>query len=198
MDSEWEALRKIRVEKRTLEKRSRLLLEFLHEHGLGEPKSVRYSPLVGCLQAHCFTNVEEQIKRGGGRLESGWAFRETVNISMETIAHAIWITPTGKRMDITPWAFPPQKRILFLPDEKVAQKRGYAAGFRTVYSTEPKIRAAELYELELDRIFDEFYPGKEKEFDIPMSRFWDAAKRVGLPLDVAREVVSHRQKTGGH
>jgi hypothetical protein len=186
------------VQMRTLEKRSRLLSDFLREHGLGEPKSVEYSPLAGCVQAYCFTNVEAQIARSGGTLESGWAFRETLDVSMHTIAHAIWITPQGRRMDITPWAFPPEKRVLFLPDASVAAKRGYAAGHRTVFSIDSRVRAAELYELELDRIFDEFYPGLGGEFEIPNSRFLEAAERVGLPLDVARELVEYRRRTGGH
>ena len=183
---------------RTLEKRSKLLSDFLHEHGLADPKSVEYSPLVGSVRAYCFTNVESQIRRAGGRMETGWAFREILDVSIYTIAHAVWITPQGRRLDITPWAFPPERRVLFLPDERVAIKRGYTAGHRMVISTDVRVRAAELYELELDRIFDEFYPGKEREFVIPPSRFWEAAERVGLPLDVAHEVVDHRHKTGGH
>jgi hypothetical protein len=198
MTAEWEALRKTPVEMQTLETRSKLLSDFLREHGLGEPKSVEYSPLVGCVQAYCFTNVEAQIARAGGRLESGWAFREICGISIYTIAHAIWITPQGRRIDITPWAHPPKRRVLFLPDASVASKRGYAAGHRTVYSTDPRVRAAELYELELDRIYDEFYPGLGGEFVIPAARFCQAAERVGLPLDVAREVVEWRQAKGGH
>jgi hypothetical protein len=198
MNAEWEAVRKRPVRMRTLEKRNRLLSDFLREHGLGEPKSVEYSPLVGCVKALCFKNVEAQIARAGGGLESGWAFRETLDVSMHTIAHAIWITPQGRRMDITPWAFPPERRVLFLPDARVAAKRGYTAGHRTVYATDPRVRAAELYELELDRIFDEFFVSMDAEYDIPGARFWEAAERVGLPLDVAREVVEWRMARGGH
>jgi hypothetical protein len=198
MNVEWEAIRKMPVQMRTLEKRSKLLSAFLLEHRLGEPKSVEHSPLLGCVQAYCFTNVEAQIARSGGRFESGWAFRETLDISMHTIAHAVWISPQGRRMDITPWDIPPERRILFLPDERVALKRGYTAGHRTVYSIDPRVRAAELYELELDRIYDEFYPGMGKEFEIPASRYWQAAERVGLPLDVARAVVQYRHSRGGH
>jgi len=198
MNDEWEAIRKMPVRMRTLEKRSRLLSHFLQEHALGDPKSVEYSPLVGCVQGYCFTNVEAQIARAGGRFEAGWAFREILDVSMHTIAHAVWITPQGRRVDITPWDIPPERRILFLPDKRVALKRGYTAGHRTVYSNDPRVRAAEMYELELDRIHDEFYPGLGGEFEIPMSRFWEAAQRVGLPLDVARDVVDYRHSRGGH
>ena len=59
---------------------------------------------------------------------------EHLDISIFTIAHAIWITPQGRRMDITPWPIPPDKRVLFLPDSRVAIKRGYTAGYRTVIS----------------------------------------------------------------
>jgi hypothetical protein len=183
---------------RTLEKRSKLLSDFLKEHDLAEPKSVEYSPLVGCIEARCFLNVDEQIVLAGGKMETGWAFRETLDISMYTIAHAIWITPQRRRMDITPWPIPPDKRVLFLPDSRVAIKRGYTAGYRTVYSADPRIRSMELYELELDRIHDEFFIKMGKEFRIPPARFWEAAEKVGFPLEMAQLEVAHRQRTFGH
>lgn len=198
MNAEWEALRRTPVQMRTLEKRSKLLSAFLSEHGLAEPKSVEYSPLVGCIEARCFVNVDEQISRAGGKMETGWAFRETLDVSMNTIAHAIWITPQGRRMDITPWPIPPERRVLFLPDSRVAIKRGYTAGHRTVYSTDSRIRSMELYELELDHIYEEFFTKMGEEMVIPQSRFWEAAEKVGFPLEMAQLAVMHRHRNFGH
>ncbi|MEI6193210.1 MAG: hypothetical protein WCS42_02650 [Verrucomicrobiota bacterium] len=187
------------VKGRILEKRSNLLSDFLREQGLSEPKSVEYSPLLHCERCNCFRNVEAQIKRaGGGRLETGWAFMELLDISIHTIAHGIWITPQGRRIDITPWDFGPDRRILFLPDERVAAKRGYTAGYRTVYSKDERIRAMEFFDGELDKIFDESFVGFGQYYDINGSKFREAAERFGLPWEIAKQRVDHRMSNYGH
>lgn len=199
MTADWEALKTMHAEKRTLERRSKLLSVFLREHGLGEPKSVEYDPLPGCVRNYCFSNVERQIERShGGTLESGWTFCETSDISIHTVAHAIWITPQGRRKDITPWTSRPERRVLFLPDARVASKRGYAAGYCSVLSKDPQVRAAVLFEFELDRIWDHFYPSLGAEFVIPYSKVSEAAERVGIPPEVAREVFLYRHSLAGH
>jgi hypothetical protein len=187
------------VQGRILEKRSKLLAEFLREHGLSDPKSVEYSPLPYCERCNCFRNVEAQIKRaGGGRLEAGWAFMELLDVSIHTIAHGIWITPQGRRMDITPWDFGPERRTLFLPDERVAAKRGYTAGYRTVYSKDERIRAMELFDGELDKIFDEAFVAFGQYYDIHNAKFYEAAERFGLPWEVAKQRVDQRMRNFGH
>ena len=42
--------------------------------------------------------------------------------------------------------------------------------------------------MELDRIFDEHYPGLNKEWTLPIPLIADAAKRIGLPDDVAHYI----------
>jgi hypothetical protein len=127
-------------------------------------------------------------------LEAGWVFWELVNVSIYTVAHAIWIMPTGKRMDITPWSFPPDRRILFLPDTKVAMKRGYTAGYRTILSTDFRIRAMESYSTELERIFDDSFTAIGQEMLIDPSRFREAAERIGLPAEIAKWMVDLKCK----
>jgi hypothetical protein len=111
--SDFQAIRGIELQGGVIEKRSKLLAEFLREHSLADPKSVEYSPLLGCVIAGCFTNVEAQVRRADGRMESGWTFLELLDACIYTVAHAIWITPQGRRKDITPQQFPPERRVLF-------------------------------------------------------------------------------------
>jgi hypothetical protein len=197
-NADFQAVRNMSVEGRIIEKRSKLLSEFLREHNLAEPKSVEYRPLAGCEINYCFVNVEAQIKKAGGKMETGWAFFELRDVSIHSIAHAIWITLQGRRIDITPWRFSPNRRILFLPDETVAAKRGYTAGRRTVFTTDSRLRAIESFENDLDQIFDELYVGMGKYMDVPKSRFEEAAARAGIPWETASKAVKHRLNNFGH
>lgn len=197
--SDFQGIIGMSIEGRILEKRSKLLSEFLREHGLSDPKSVEYSPLPHCEKWNCFRNVEAQIKRaGGGRLETGWIFKELRDISLHTVAHGIWVTPQGRRMDITPQEIGPERRILFLPDVRVAIKRGYTAGWRSVYSKDERVRAMELFDGESDRIVEECFVRMGEYMDIPMSRFREAAARHGLPWEIASKRYEQRVKNFGH
>lgn len=198
MSDDFNAVLGMAAHGQIIEKRSKLLADFLREHGLADPKSVEYNPLRGCVMSRCFRNVAAQMSLAGGKMETGWAFFELVDISIRTVAHAIWIMPTGKRMDITPWPFPPDGRILFLPDERVAYKRGYTAGYRTVFAKDARVRAMELFEGEIDLIFDSVCTGVDSIVDIPTLRFMEAAQRAGVPWEVASEVAKHRMSSLGH
>jgi hypothetical protein len=50
----------------------------------------------------CFVNVSDKIMRDGGRTQYGWAIWYLPGILMEAEFHAIWISPEGKSLDITP------------------------------------------------------------------------------------------------
>lgn len=64
----------------------------------------------------CFPTVEEKIKRHGGKMVLGWQLWET-NLLAEAEFHAIWESPDGVLLDVTPKDIPIEK-ILFLSDSK--------------------------------------------------------------------------------
>lgn len=196
--SEFEQIRGMPVYGRMAEARTPRLTDFLREHHLGEPVSAEYRPHSGSEMANCFQNVEAQVGRAKGQMETGWAFEELVDVSMHTVAHAVWVTKFGRRVDITPWRFPPRHRILFLPDPKVAIKRGYTAGYRSVYAPDARVRVIELFEGELERIFDTHFVAMGQYMDISKSVFTEAAQRVGLPWEVASIRVEQAFKNYGH
>lgn len=177
-----------------LEKRSTLLVSFLKEHGLAEPKSVEFAPLTDCRAKACFLNVEAQVRRAGGRMETGWLFWEHENVCLFTEAHAVWITPSGKRRDITPQRLPAGSRVLFLPEPEVAKKRGYSSHFKTILSTDPRIIAMEKFDDAILHAMAEHFAGIGNEIVIPGGLLNDMAKEIGLPEDVAAYIVGCRQK----
>jgi hypothetical protein len=193
MNAEYEAIFREGVRARIIERRSKLLAAFLTTHGLPEPKSVACSPLRDCHSSRCFVNVEQQIARMGGSMETGWMFWEYADVSVHTEAHAIWVTPQAKRLDITPHKLQPN-RILFTPDPRVAAKRGYTVGYRTILSSDPRVRAIESFASELEHIFAEAFEAFGREMAVPTTTFRDAAERVGLPWDVADWMVRQKQR----
>lgn len=64
----------------------------------------------------CFPTVKEKIERDGGKMVIGWQLWET-NFFVEAEFHAIWESPNGNLLDITPKQIPVEK-ILFLPDKQ--------------------------------------------------------------------------------
>jgi hypothetical protein len=63
----------------------------------------------------CFPLVEERVRSEGGTALFGWSLWEMPSVFIEAEFHAVWKSPTGSLLDISPKKEPTQ-RILFLPD----------------------------------------------------------------------------------
>lgn len=66
----------------------------------------------------CFPNVKSMVEKCGGEISSGWVIWQWANILIEAEAHAVWKSPNGDMIDITPHDAR-EEAILFLPDGKV-------------------------------------------------------------------------------
>lgn len=75
--------------------------------------SVPIRPWSKSRSSECFDNVERYILEYGGRRLLGWRPMRWANIMVEAEAHAIWRSPAGELLDITPCE---QSTSLFLPD----------------------------------------------------------------------------------
>ncbi len=192
MNPEYLAVMRTPRSVRILEERSPLLTQLLLAHNLQEPKSVEFAPLRGCELKRCFVNVERQVASAGGSMETGWLFWEIEQTSVHTEAHAVWITPQGRRRDITPQQFPPARRLLFLHDPRVAAKRGVTAGYKVILSTDPRVIAIEQFQTEMSRIIEEVFAGFGLEYVFPTQAIYAAAERVGLPRDMAEFFVAQK------
>ena len=65
----------------------------------------------------CFPNVEAKIARAGGHMLCGWQLWEWPHILVEAEFHAVWVSPEGEMVDITPKPHG-ETRILFVPDKR--------------------------------------------------------------------------------
>jgi hypothetical protein len=83
------------------------------------PFLVPVRPQDGCLIARCFPNVEQMIRSSAGSLIQGWDISHIPKIHLEATWHAVWKSPHGDIVDVTPQESG-QSVILFLPDVHLA------------------------------------------------------------------------------
>lgn len=66
-----------------------------------EPEIVPVQPEYYAKIDSCFYNVQEKVKREGGIIHYGWAIFKSPNM-YEAERHAVWESPDGSLIDITP------------------------------------------------------------------------------------------------
>jgi hypothetical protein len=83
---------------------------------------------IGIYRAgQCHANVFHCVRERGGERVNGWIIWECVMFA-EAEFHAVWRSPTGTLIDITP-RLDAEATILFLPDPKMHLTRGPKGGF---------------------------------------------------------------------
>lgn len=84
------------------------------------PEYVNLRPERWCKQNECYDNVEQKIKDCGGTRQLGWRIQVIPDpypkYMIEAVHHAIWISETGKKIDITPQQ-DSASRIVFVSDD---------------------------------------------------------------------------------
>jgi hypothetical protein len=79
------------------------------------PLYVPVHPAAAGKPAYCFDNSVAQAQAQGGEAAYGWAIWHWPGRWFEAEHHAVWRTPAGNLIDVTPQTGDPV-RILFLPD----------------------------------------------------------------------------------
>lgn len=79
------------------------------------PFYVPVKPVSKGKMSRCFDNVARQIKRRRGSIAYGWAIWHWPGRYFEAEHHAIWRSPAGFQVDVSP-QLDGRKRVLFLPD----------------------------------------------------------------------------------
>jgi hypothetical protein len=91
------------------------VIEQLNRGGQAVHLPVRPEP--DAIVNECFPNVEAKISRSGGRMLCGWQLWEWPHVMVEAEFHAVWVSPEGDMVEITP-KLDGETRILFVPDER--------------------------------------------------------------------------------
>lgn len=107
-----------------------------------QPEYVPVFPEQGAKTGECFHNVLRQVERKGGAIEYGWHIAIWPSVYIEGEHHAIWRTPDGRGIDVTPPVDGVQ-RILFLPDpERVYDYAGERRldNVRKALTNDPDVR----------------------------------------------------------
>lgn len=81
-----------------------------------DPRYVPCKPIPGAAQSECFPLVDEKVAAEGGKRVLGWQIWQG-EILVEAEFHAVWESPIGELVDITPKSMS-FREILFLPDAK--------------------------------------------------------------------------------
>lgn len=136
---------------------------------------------AGCSQLHeCFPNVRRIVQEQGGQQVNGWAIWKWANILVDAEAHAVWESPDGLLVDITPHDNG-EREILFLHDAGMVYSGQSIGNVRLALTGSPL--AAELVDLgdRIDAVMCSYKPGTE----IPLSEL----RRRLLPLKERREAI---------
>lgn len=79
------------------------------------PVYVPVRPVPEAKWIHCFDNAVGQALRHGGDAAYGWAVWHWPGRWFEAEHHAVWRSPTGELLDVTPQTGEPE-RVLFVED----------------------------------------------------------------------------------
>ncbi len=92
--------------------------ELCHSISKYEPMFVPVVVNPGNVLNECFYNVDTYIKNHFGQRILGWSIWQRDNVLIEAEAHAIWKSPTGDMIDVTPHPNN-EATILFLIDHQM-------------------------------------------------------------------------------
>lgn len=101
-----------------------------------EPIYVIVCPIEGAPANECFPLVDATVLRDGGSPMLGWTLWELPGVFVEAELHAVWASPTGDLIDVTP-KNRQVGRILFLPCKDLLYFGRQVNNVRRALSSDP-------------------------------------------------------------
>lgn len=148
----------------------------------GTPTLVPIKPWGNALAGECFTNVDRYVREHGGRRLLGWRLMRWANIMVDSEAHAVWESPAGELLDITPYK---QSESLFLHDPSLHFTGYRIANRRLILTGSPLV--AEMMRLQsyLDSILETSRVDEPAEAPEPLVAYLFQIQMM-LKVDVSR------------
>lgn len=103
-----------------------------------EPVFVPVAPSIGDKLNDCFADVARKVKSYGGSVQHGWTVWESEGTLIEGEFHAVWRSPEGDLLDVTPKA-DGERRILFIPDPNRVFQNENVDNIRLALTDDPAI-----------------------------------------------------------
>lgn len=103
-----------------------------------EPAYIIVNPESDAVPRNCYPNVKRRIERAGGTILHGWIIWLSPGLFIEGEHHAIWVSPEGEWVDVTP-QLDGEKRLLFLPDPENVWHGRPISNRRRPLSTDPRL-----------------------------------------------------------
>lgn len=156
------------------------ILALCEDMGLtGEPLYLDVSPTGDARALDCFPVVARQVERAGGETCYGWRIWELPWAYVEAEFHAVWRSPAGELVDITPTETG-ISRILFVPDPSAVYEGRQVKNVR--------------HALSANSLVEEFFRAADAEFE-----FWNRGLRAdqntcSLSPDEAAELQTIRRR----
>ena len=137
------------------------VLEFCKEINPGsEPLFIEVIPYEESEYQECFSNVENYIKKFGGKIQQGWTIWEIPKKFIEAEFHAVWVDDNENYIDISPKP-DGEKRILFLKDNDKEIIKGPVDNIRKVLHDTAEFRTMKIF--------------GEKRFEVS-KKYWNGSK----------------------
>src|SRR5437879_5097211 len=85
----------------------------------------------------CYHNVQAKTKTNQGQIEYGWAIYVDPGWLIEAMHHAVWVSPDGERICVSPHVN--ESRLLFLPDPERPYQGKPIGNFRRGLRDDPRM-----------------------------------------------------------
>lgn len=142
-----------------------------------DPVYISVIPEKFAIINECFKNVENIVNSRGGERINGWAIWKMANILIEAEAHSVWKNEKGDLIDITPHVNG-EKRILFLPDDKMEYKGENIDNVRMALTESVLVKEYIELNNEYFKILQQYKPHEIISSKKLPSRFLDIHKRL--------------------
>jgi hypothetical protein len=158
-----------------------------------EPKPVwvPVKPANGALPNECFYNVEAQIRKRSGRIQYGWTIWQCANLFVEGEFHAVWVTPRGELIDVTPKP-DGETRILFVSDNKRVYENSRVNNIRLAIIDRPEVHQfLQVANEQIEFIKNNSVPGEPHKFTALPGEFERfEMEKARLSVEMAKHVPS--------